>query len=158
MVTRSNTRECFWPPSVTRNAFVVEPGGCIRLEHLDAADGGGGPSGVTRPIESFSPALTREQRQAWLEEDTRLSSSVVQTCLFPWSRQDPLCCFYLEMACVSSCSADEAGDVVPSANPFEKTTVLDRLADGRGERPPCVASPTRLAGTASAISGAAAGT
>ena len=43
--------------------FVVEPGGRIRLEHLDGAGevrlvptSGGRPTGVTGPIECFSPA------------------------------------------------------------------------------------------------------
>ena len=55
--------------------FVVELGGRMRLEHLDAAKevrlvlaSRGRPTGVTGPIESFSPCLTRESSQAWLEE------------------------------------------------------------------------------------------
>ena len=60
----------------------------------------------------------------------RLSSSVVQACLFPSvSSVLPLFgngCWL----CVSSCSVHEAGDVVASANPFEKTAVLHRSALG----------------------------
>ena len=57
--------------------FVVERGGRIWSEHMDAADevrlipvSGERPTGVIGPIEIFDPAPTREQRQAWTEEGT----------------------------------------------------------------------------------------
>ena len=105
MVIRRNTRECSW----------VEPGGRIQLEHLDAAGevwlvpaSGGRPAGVAGP-------------------NGRASVSVLMVA--PVSSVLPLLGDGGWLS-VSSCSVDEAGDVVPSTNPFERTTVLHRSALG----------------------------
>ena len=65
--------------------FVVEPCGHVRLKHMDAADevrlfsvSGGRPTAVVGPIESFDPAPTREQRQAWREEGTLHAESELE--------------------------------------------------------------------------------
>ena len=94
--------------------------GAAYIDPLLLASGGRSTS-VTGPNESFSPAPTREQRQAWLEEgalhaeiefERRANVSVhmvapVSSVLLLHGDSGWLC--------VSSCS----GDFVLSANPFE---------------------------------------
>ena len=113
--------------------FVVEPGGRMRLKHLDATEevrlvpaSSGRPAGVTGSIESFGPAPTREQRQAWLEEgalhaeiELERRANVSFPMVAPVSSVLPLLGDG-DWLCVSSCSVYEAGDGVPSANLFEE--------------------------------------
>ena len=98
--------------------FVVELGGRIRLVPAS----GGRPTGVTGPIESFSPAPAREQRQAWPQEGALLAeielgrrANVSVPVVAPVSSVLPLCAFHR---------------VLSKKLLFEKTTVVHRSALG----------------------------